>query len=94
MLRIPSEWKTIKSKLFWCRLFYHIRHQSKELRHQLKAALYTEDDSILKTACEKFVEVSGRCVSKMDQNGTIRLLKFLVFRTVQQLNDNRWELLS
>ncbi|KFM62702.1 hypothetical protein X975_05395, partial [Stegodyphus mimosarum] len=52
---------------------------SEELRRQLNAPMFTENGPILKTACGKPVAASGRCVLKVDLNGTKRPFEFLVF---------------
>ncbi|XP_055924547.1 uncharacterized protein LOC129956639 [Argiope bruennichi] len=52
---------------------------SEELRRQLNAPMFIENGPILKTACGKTVAASGRCVLKMDLNGTVKPFEFLVF---------------
>jgi hypothetical protein len=52
---------------------------SEELRRKLKAPMFIENGPILRTACGKPVAASGRCVLKVDLNGTPKPFDFLVF---------------
>lgn len=52
---------------------------SEELRRQLNAPMFSEDGPILKTASGKPIAASGRCVLKVDLNGTSGPFEFLVF---------------
>ncbi|GBM97175.1 hypothetical protein AVEN_153483-1 [Araneus ventricosus] len=52
---------------------------SEELRRQLNAPMFSETGHTLKTACGKPVAALGRCVLKVNLNGTVKPFEFLVF---------------
>ncbi|GBM71939.1 Retrovirus-related Pol polyprotein from transposon 297 [Araneus ventricosus] len=52
---------------------------SERLRRQLNAPMFTETGPTLKTACGKPVAASGRCVLKVNLNGTVKPFEFLLF---------------